>query len=152
MTKNYIRLAWSTLALTALLLTGCTADNSLSEIVPEKSETTTTTDDEFINTLKAIPGVVSPELKYGKEYYYFYFQQPIDHYHPEKGTFLQQVAVRLTGHDKDVVVYTHGYNMGTSTCEDLQDITIKLEANQIDIEHRYFGQSMPCSKEDLDFA
>ena len=68
-------------------------------------------------------------------------KQPIDHQHPEKGYFSQWVKLRHRGFNKPTVIETHGYEMYRWPNE-LEQI---LGANNIGVEYRYFGKSVPDS-------
>ncbi|HET9621639.1 MAG TPA: S28 family serine protease [Kofleriaceae bacterium] len=69
--------------------------------------------------------------------------QPVDHDHPEAGVFEQRVTLRhrSTGPHTPMVVFTTGYDdyWGTAPSEP----TELLDANQVSIEHRFFGTSLP---------
>jgi hypothetical protein len=68
-------------------------------------------------------------------------KQPIDHQHPEKGSFEQWVQLRHKGFDRPVVIETHGYSM-TKGRNEVEKI---LDANNIGVEYRFFGKSVPDS-------
>ena len=68
------------------------------------------------------------------------FKQPIDHFHPGNGTFEQKVYLSHKGKDRPVVLWLEGYE---SRGNYPQEITKILDANQIIVEHRYFGASIP---------
>lgn len=71
-------------------------------------------------------------------------EQPLDHSNPSKGTFLQRVLIADKGIDKPVVFITEGYNGGYSERPNyMNELCPILEANQICMDHRYFGESMP---------
>ena len=71
------------------------------------------------------------------------FTQPLDHQHPEAGTFEQKVVLKHRGFDKPLVLWLEGYAMGGAG---EQEITRLLGANQLSVEHRYFGESKPDSE------
>lgn len=74
------------------------------------------------------------------EYYQFWFEQPIDHADPTKGTFKQKV---LLGHKKShapVIVELEGYNIWSEKAGELATL---FKGNQLTIEHRFFDQSIP---------
>ncbi len=68
-------------------------------------------------------------------------KQPLDHQHPEKGYFNQWVQLRHRGFKQPTVIETHGYQMGRGRNE-VEQI---LNANNIGVEYRYFGKSLPDS-------
>ena len=150
-------------ALATMMIIGCTEDNTMDLVVPEGIEGTLPEPDEVMEALRAIPGVYkvqySPDgddidKKEGDgnkdeqseaRCYSFYFEQPIDHYNPQKGYYLQQCWLKFKGVDNNVVVLTHGYAMNKY----LTDLAKQLDANELHIEHRYFGESLPEPFEDL---
>ncbi len=85
--------------------------------------------------------VSSPQDKYLK--YDLLIKQPIDHQHPEKGFFYQRVQLTHKGFNKPTVMETEGYwlwNGGTGN-----EIESILNANNLDVEYRYYGKSLPDS-------
>ncbi|RMG86747.1 MAG: hypothetical protein D6714_03655 [Bacteroidetes bacterium] len=69
-------------------------------------------------------------------------RQPIDHQHPEKGYFYQRAFLTHAGFDRPTVIATEGYNRSKNR---MYELTRLLHANQLDVEHRYFGASVPDS-------
>jgi hypothetical protein len=76
----------------------------------------------------------------GREDYVMYIEQPIDHKAPEKGSFLQKVYLSHKAMDAPVVMYLSGYNAPSNSY--LTEPTQLLNANQLFIEHRFFGESV----------
>lgn len=102
---------------------------------------------ELYDKLIALPGVVSvEELDKGffEERYAVMFDQPLDHRNPAKGRFEQRFVVAHAGFDRPTVIVTEGYGgaraLGTRYREELSE---RLGANQVFVEHRYFGESTP---------
>jgi hypothetical protein len=77
-----------------------------------------------------------PYLKYELK-----IRQPLDHAHLEKGYFFQSAVLTHKGFSRPVVMETEGYEMhyGGNEIEKI------LDANNLNIEHRYFGNSKPDS-------
>mgnify|MGYP002725479272 CR=1 FL=1 len=69
-------------------------------------------------------------------------RQPLDHFDTTKGFFHQKVYLSHKGFEQPTVLVTAGYNVNRNG---LYELTRLLEANQIIVEHRYFGHSMPDS-------
>ena len=67
-------------------------------------------------------------------------KQPIDHNNPELGYFYQRAYLSHRSKDALTVMVTEGYKRAENR---VYELTRLLQANQIDIEHRYFGESMP---------
>jgi hypothetical protein len=142
--------------MTALLLTGCAKDDSMTDITPVKEQSTDDAN-EIIQALSAVEGITDVELLFSNDdkdsIYSFYFVQPIDHHHPENGTYKQQVSMKFVDYDQDVVLYTHGYAMPTSDDKFFDvDLRKHLKANLVKVEHRYFGLSLPGALGDLDYT
>ncbi|MFO7862647.1 MAG: S28 family serine protease [Salinivirgaceae bacterium] len=76
-----------------------------------------------------------------EESYELWFQQLIDHAHPEKGTFPQRVIYSHKGFDRPMVVELEGYGLWSMSAN---EITQLLSANQLTIEHRFFERSRPA--------
>ena len=69
-------------------------------------------------------------------------QQPLDHEHPELGSFRQKVYVSHFESDRPVVLVTEGYNRGRNYTSEL---AAAIGANQVVVEHRFYGASVPDS-------
>ena len=81
-----------------------------------------------------------------KEYYTIKFRQPIDHTDTTKGFFKQVVLLGHNDTSKVMVVETNGYSiLPYQTLKYKSEPAKILDANQIIVEHRYFGQSIPDS-------
>lgn len=103
------------------------------------------TPEQLLEELRDLPGVHDvtemPTLTPGYHYYVLRFEQKVDHDDPQSPTFLQKVS--LLHHDETypMVVYTSGY--WDYYNDRVVELTGLLGANQISIEHRYFGESRP---------
>jgi hypothetical protein len=109
------------------------------------------TEDQLIARLRGLDGVTvkrgtlppSTQVPPNVSYYILQFTQPVDHEHPEAGTFQQQVSLL---HRNDVaptpmIVTTSGYSDAWGNRQG--ELTQMLDANQVSIEHRYYGTSRP---------
>lgn len=111
--------------------------------------------DQVKKALSLIPGVTNVKRSSadGGLAYFFNYAQAIDHTNPASGTFNQRVSLIYKGADKPVVLHTQGYYMGDDYSSlSRQDLSAYLEANVVEIEHRYFGGSRPEDKGNLDFT
>ena len=70
------------------------------------------------------------------------FEQPIDHANPEGGSFLQRVFVTEVNPQRPTVLVTEGYSRGRNYPSEL---ATAIGANQVVVEHRYYGKSLPDS-------
>lgn len=74
------------------------------------------------------------------EYYQFWFEQPVDHTDPAKGTFRQRVLLGHKQENAPVIVELEGYYIFSEQAGELAKL---FNGNQITIEHRFFDQSVP---------
>jgi len=100
------------------------------------------------NFLKAQPQIKSVEKIEGNNFfkrtYKIMVEQAVDHQHPEKGTFLQRVFVAEKAVEAPVVFITEGYTADYAASPGyINELSPLLGANQICVEHRYFGESWP---------
>lgn len=102
---------------------------------------------ELMDKLTAIPSVTDVQkmesTAFGEKYL-IYFEQPIDHSHPDAGTFTQRVYVCNVHPDSATVVVTEGYGAQYAASPRYRDEISKLfNTNNIVVEHRYFLESAP---------
>lgn len=98
--------------------------------------------------LTAVSEVRALENAAFSEKYVMYFNQPLDHQHPEKGSFLQRVVVGHVGADRPTVVVTEGYGGAYALNPKYrEEISRLLNANMVFVEHRYFLESTPQPKD-----
>ncbi len=67
-------------------------------------------------------------------------KQPLDHTEPSKGFFYQRALLSHVGFDKPTVLVTEGYQLYKNSVSELATL---LNANQLRVEHRFFGESVP---------
>lgn len=97
------------------------------------------------NMLYELPDVIFKKIESldsGAIAYELKIKQPLDHDNPEKGYFYQRAFLNHKGFDNPVVMVTEGY---TCTANWPTELSMLLDANQIAVEHRYFGISFPDS-------
>ena len=95
---------------------------------------------EKLQQIPQISEIQKLDVKPFQEYYQFWFEQPVDHSDPAKGTFRQRVLLGHKQSDAPVIVELEGYNIWSSEEGELANI---LKGNQLTIEHRFFDQSVP---------
>jgi PS-10 peptidase S37 len=85
---------------------------------------------------KKVSAATDPYLKYELT-----IRQPLDHQHPEKGSFYQHAVLLHKGFSHPTVMETEGYSLydGRDEPEKI------LDANNLDIEYRFYGKSLPDS-------
>ncbi|HEY3805096.1 MAG TPA: S28 family serine protease [Kofleriaceae bacterium] len=122
------------LALAALLTAGC-GDHGPDRNAPAQ----------LLAALQALPNVNDvtqmPTKQSGFTYFVLHFVQPVDHADPASGTFLQEVSLIHKDLDAPLIVQTSGYS--DYYLDTPVELTTLLGANQISIEHRFFGTSRP---------
>lgn len=103
---------------------------------------------ELMDRLRALPGVTVQQADGAPEnysYYILHFTQPLDHNDPSRGTFQQEVSLlhRNELAPFPLIVYTSGY--WDDEHNEPVELTTMLDANQVSIEHRFYGDSRPES-------
>ena len=83
----------------------------------------------------------SPIANYN--YYLLSINQAIDHTNPSIGSFSQKVRLFIKNPDSPSIILTNGYGLSSKKNIKKHELTEKLNANQIEVEHRYFGESKP---------
>lgn len=92
-----------------------------------------------------LPDIIFKKIKTPEGYesaYALKIKQPLDHNNPSKGFFYQRVFLSHKGFDSPTVMVTNGYSKNANN---LTEVALLLKANQLNIEHRYFGKSVPDS-------
>ncbi|MBS1728469.1 MAG: hypothetical protein JST51_17260 [Armatimonadetes bacterium] len=93
--------------------------------------------------IKAIPRVINVQSSGAN--YEIMFDQPLDHTNPSGAHFQQRIFLRNAGPDKPVLLGTEGYSARGVYGGELK--TILNDPNQLTVEHRFFGKSMPSPVE-----
>ncbi len=94
--------------------------------------------------LTQLPSVVSVEKweaeKPFQANYKIVIEQPIDHNKPDGATFNQRIYLSHNDFATPMVMITEGYAASNHYTSELAEM---LDANQLIVEHRYFGESAP---------
>ena len=78
------------------------------------------------------------------EKYQFFITQPLDHAHPEKGSFRQRVILSHVGFDRPTLLITEGYGAQYALNPNYREELSKLfNMNMLFVEYRYFLESTP---------
>jgi hypothetical protein len=99
---------------------------------------------DILDQLRAIPGVTANELPTSNQGYHYYvlqFTQQVDHNDASAGVFQQEVSLLHRDVNAAMIVHTSGY--WDYYLDRKVELTNLLAANQISIEHRFFGTSRP---------
>ncbi|CAN5725596.1 S28 family serine protease [soil metagenome] len=87
-------------------------------------------------SFKKISAAVDQYLKYE-----LFIKQPIDHLHPEKGFFYQKALLLHKGFNNTTVLQNDGYFL----FDYRNEVEQTLDANNINMEYRFYGKSKPDS-------
>ncbi|MGK5692617.1 S28 family serine protease [Streptomyces sp. URMC 128] len=100
---------------------------------------------DIADALRALPGLRLIEERQDAEPGYRHFvlglRQPVDHTDPAAGTFEQRLTLLHTAADRPTVLFSTGYQAVLKPRR--TEATVLLGANQLQVEHRYFGTSRP---------
>ncbi|MER6709839.1 S28 family serine protease [Streptomyces sp. NPDC006129] len=101
---------------------------------------------DIADALRSLPGLRLIEERRDAEPGYRHFvlglRQPVDHTNPAAGTFEQRLTLLHTTADRPMVLTTTGYH-AVLTPRRSEPATL-LGASQLQVEHRYFGASLPA--------
>jgi len=103
---------------------------------------------ELLARLRALPGVASaslaPSIIPGTFAFRIWFEQPVDHNHPDGPRFLQRATLLHRSESAVTVLGLNGYYLPPLRQSEL---TYLLEANQLEVEHRFFTPSTPSGQD-----
>lgn len=94
-------------------------------------------------SLFELPDVIFTKIETPEGYqaaYKLMIKQPLDHSNPSAGHFYQKVYLSHIGPDQPTAIITNGYQKNGNNITEVARLT---NANQLNVEHRYFGESMP---------
>ena len=135
---------WTLFVLMAILMAGCTDDNiASSEEKPEEPEEVVKTARELLSEMNGVTNIKDEKDVDGNDVTSFYFEQPIDHKNPAAGTLRQFCVLHYKGPDHVTLLHTQGYSINMSEKQKLRqmDLAKLLDANYLEVEHRYFNRS-----------
>ncbi len=81
-----------------------------------------------------------PTTYEGYRVYVIDIEQPLDHDNPSAGTFEQRVFLHHRDEMAPMTLFSTGYQLRR---EFLAELTESMTGNQLSVEHRFFGDSMP---------
>lgn len=104
-----------------------------------------TQNSELYTFLKSIPGIEiqKRDTSAYKEFYIVMFPQPVNHKDINSPKFKQRIFIGHAGFDRPTVMVTEGYGADYVSPATVDEPTSLLNANQLYVEHRYFGPSTP---------
>lgn len=97
--------------------------------------------------LRALPGATVRSIEAEPPFeqaFEILLEQPLDHEDPAGPGFAQRIRLSHIGAERPVVLITEGYALYDNQVRELAEL---LDANQIRVEHRYFGESVPDEPE-----
>ena len=97
--------------------------------------------------LKLIEGVTVVELEkvdHFNRLFEIKMEQPVDHHNPEGAKFTQKIFLGHVSENLPIVFETEGYARNTHRTRELAS---RFGINQLAVEHRYFGESVPSPRE-----
>ncbi len=97
---------------------------------------------EFLKSLTDVEFAQIEAIGDGYTSYELQIKQPVNHDDPRAGYFTQKVYLNHKDKGEENIMATEGYAAGRNR---LYEVTTLLEGNQIGVEHRYFGSSVPES-------
>jgi hypothetical protein len=101
---------------------------------------------DIISELQKIPGIIIQEIEPDSPIFQSKYEikliQPLDHENSEAGFFQQRMFLSHASFDRPMVLVTEGYAAGKNYVRELAEI---LDANELQVEYRYFGESKPNS-------
>ncbi len=95
-----------------------------------------------LKQLKGVEVTKVATLKGFSESFLLMITQPVDHNNPNGAKFKQRVWLSNINGNRPTVIITDGYSMPMNYRTEISKL---LNANQILVEHRYFGKSVPDS-------
>jgi len=104
-----------------------------------------TAQSELEEKLFALPDVIFKKIDTPDGYesaYELKVRQEIDHTDPSKGYFYQRAYLSHKGYDNPTAIITNGYGRPSNNVTEVASL---FDANQINVEHRYFLESSPDS-------
>lgn len=100
---------------------------------------------EKLSKLKDISHIDTLASDEFSEKYVLFIEQPLDHKHPEAGTFKQRFFVSHVGFDRPTILVTEGYGGAYGMSPRYREELSRLfDANIVFVEHRYFLESTPA--------
>ncbi|MFJ3443961.1 S28 family serine protease [Streptomyces sp. NPDC086081] len=102
------------------------------------------------DALRALPGLrlveERPDAEPGYRHFVLGLRQPVDHTDPAAGAFEQRLTLLHTALDAPTVLFSTGYHAVLTPRR--TEPAVLLGANQLQVEHRHFGTSVPAGRPD----
>ena len=143
-------LGLSTMILTmSMAFAGCTDNDTTSDTPQPGPEMMTASG--ILSSIKGVT-IIKDTLDADQDSVtYFYIEQPIDHQDASAGTFTQYGVMHYKGPDHPTVLHTQGYSIKARKTFRQQHLAKNLDANFIEVEHRYYRNSLVNYNEETDY-
>jgi len=123
-------------------MTGCT-DDDITPVTPEpEPEEPVMTAEELLADIPGVTILQTTKDSNGEDITIFNYEQPIDHTDPSAVTFQQYCVLHYKGADHLTVLHTQGYSTFEPDKFRRRDLAKNLDANFIEVEHRYYMHSL----------
>lgn len=105
---------------------------------------------ELLDKLNNLPGIEAKETTnssdtaQGLRRFSLWIEQPVDHFSSSSGTFKQKLVLFHRSFEEPMVLQTSGYAIFG---EYLSYLSASFSTNQLQVEHRYFAESVPNPKD-----
>lgn len=96
----------------------------------------------WLTSIDGLTFTQTPLDSTNRDAYTIFIEQPIDHQNPNRGKFLQKIYLIHKSSTLPTVMVTEGYSANRNY---LAEPTRVIDANQLIVEHRFFGESVPDS-------
>ncbi|WP_394839853.1 hypothetical protein LVJ94_23480 [Pendulispora rubella] len=133
----------------SIIVSACLAGGCVTE-TPEPSDVArqeAPLEDDILEQLRHVPGVVqATEIDIrptGPRSFVIRFEQPVDHHHPDGPKFTERFSMLYRSRDLPMVIDSTGYALRSLTSVRPNEPTRILASNEILLEHRFFGESVP---------
>lgn len=95
----------------------------------------------FLSTIEGLTFEETTTAYAGYRSFLLKYEQPLDHNDASSGTFTQQIVLHHYDESAPMVLFTSGYQLFSQ--DYLAELTEMMPANQINVEQRFFGSSVP---------
>ncbi|MBN1208799.1 MAG: hypothetical protein JXB05_28320 [Myxococcaceae bacterium] len=118
----------------ALALDGSPVDESTSDILA------------YLQSIEGMTVEERPSRVPGTRFFVLAFEQPVDHTQPNERRFQQRLTLLHRSASAPLVLNLSGYGISAVPRAGQTELTALLAANQLTVEHRFFGPSTPQPK------
>ncbi|MCX6235056.1 MAG: S28 family serine protease [Bacteroidetes bacterium] len=128
----------------AFLIILCIFNGITASTVAAQEDKDTLFLEEWLSGLRDIKFEKIDHNEHFKSAYVLYFTQPLDHNNPDGKKFTQRIYLFHRDFNRPVVFVTEGYGADYARHPKMMyELAGMLDANQIVVEHRFFGTSVP---------